>query len=130
MIGTYALSSGYYDAYYLSALRMRSLIKRDFDQAFEKCDVILTPTSPTPAFKIGEKSADPLAMYLVDVFTVTCNIAGIPGISVPAGLTAGASPMPVGVQLLGPVFSEPTLLRAAAMYESATDWHTRRPALA
>jgi aspartyl-tRNA(Asn)/glutamyl-tRNA(Gln) amidotransferase subunit A len=131
MIGTYALSSGYYDAYYLSALRMRALIKRDFDQAFEKCDVILTPTSPTPAFKIGEKSAapDPLAMYLVDVFTVTCNIAGIPGISIPAGPLSGASRMPVGIQLLGPVFSEETLLRAARMFESATDWHTRRPPL-
>ena len=129
MIGTYALSSGYYDAYYVSALRMRALIKRDFDQAFAKCDVILTPTSPTPAFKIGEKSTDPLAMYLVDVFTVTCNIAGIPGISIPAGFTAGPTPLPIGIQLLGPVFSEPMLLRAAAMYESATDWHTRRPKL-
>ncbi|MEA2709899.1 MAG: aspartyl-tRNA(Asn)/glutamyl-tRNA(Gln) amidotransferase subunit [Phycisphaerales bacterium] len=129
MIGTYALSSGYYDAYYLSALRMRALIKRDFDQAFEECDVILTPTSPTPAFKIGEKSTDPLAMYLVDVFTVTCNIAGIPGISIPAGFTSGAKPLPIGLQLLGPTFSEPTLLRAARMYEAATDWHTRRPTL-
>jgi aspartyl-tRNA(Asn)/glutamyl-tRNA(Gln) amidotransferase subunit A len=129
MIGTYALSSGYYDAYYVSALRMRALIKRDFDQAFEKCDVILTPTSPTPAFRIGEKSADPLQMYLVDVFTVTCNIAGIPGISIPAGFSTGDKPLPIGLQLLGPTFSEPTLLRAARMYESATDWHTRRPAL-
>ncbi|MEA2734886.1 MAG: aspartyl-tRNA(Asn)/glutamyl-tRNA(Gln) amidotransferase subunit, partial [Humisphaera sp.] len=129
MIGTYALSSGYYDAYYLSALRMRALIKHDFDQAFEKCDVILTPTSPTPAFKIGEKSTDPLAMYLVDVFTVTCNIAGIPGISIPAGFTSGAKPLPIGLQLLGPTFSEPTLLRVARMYEAATDWHTRRPTL-
>ena len=133
MIGTYALSSGYYDAYYLSALRMRALIQRDFDAAFAKCDVILTPTSPTPAFKIGEKSAarDPLAMYLVDVFTVTCNIAGIPGVSIPCGFTdgraSGGKPLPIGLQLLGPVFSEPTLLRAARMYESATDWHARRP---
>jgi aspartyl-tRNA(Asn)/glutamyl-tRNA(Gln) amidotransferase subunit A len=109
---------------------MRARIKRDFDLAFEKCDVILTPTSPTPAFKIGEKATDPLAMYLVDVFTVTCNIAGIPGISIPAGLRAGATPIPVGMQLLGPVFSEQILLRAARMYESATDWHTRRPPLA
>jgi aspartyl-tRNA(Asn)/glutamyl-tRNA(Gln) amidotransferase subunit A len=129
MVGTYALSSGYYDAYYLSALRMRALIKRDFDNAFEKCDVILTPTSPTPAFKIGEKATDPLAMYLVDVFTVTCNIAGIPGISIPAGPPSGDSSIPVGIQLLGPVFSEETLLRAARMYESATDWHARRPPL-
>jgi aspartyl-tRNA(Asn)/glutamyl-tRNA(Gln) amidotransferase subunit A len=129
MIGTYALSSGYYDAYYVGALKMRALIKQDFDRAFEACDVILTPTSPTPAFKIGEKSTDPLAMYLVDVFTVTCNIAGIPGISIPCGFTTGERPLPIGLQLLGPTFSEPTLLRAARMYESATDWHTRRPTL-
>jgi aspartyl-tRNA(Asn)/glutamyl-tRNA(Gln) amidotransferase subunit A len=130
MIGTYALSSGYYDAYYVSALRMRALIKRDFDQAFGKCDVILTPTSPTPAFRIGEKSTDPLSMYLVDVFTVTCNIAGIPGISIPCGFTSGDKPLPIGLQLLGPTFSEATLLRVARMYESATDWHARRPVLA
>lgn len=127
MIGTYALSSGYYDAYYLRALKMRTLIKRDFDVAFEKCDVILTPTSPIPAFTIGEKSADPLSMYLADVFTVTCNIAAIPGISIPCGFTSGAKPLPIGLQLLGPAFSEPKLLRAARMYEAATDWHTRRP---
>jgi aspartyl-tRNA(Asn)/glutamyl-tRNA(Gln) amidotransferase subunit A len=127
MIGTYALSSGYYDAYYLRALKMRTLIKRDFDQAFEKCDVVLTPTSPTPAFKIGEKSSDPLAMYLLDIFTVTANIAGIPGISVPCGFTTES--LPIGFQLLGPTFSEGTLLRAARLYESATDWHTRRPAI-
>ncbi|HYO11034.1 MAG TPA: Asp-tRNA(Asn)/Glu-tRNA(Gln) amidotransferase subunit GatA [Tepidisphaeraceae bacterium] len=133
MIGTYALSSGYYDAYYLRALKMRALIKRDFDRAFGQCDVIATPTSPTPAFKIGEKSGDPLSMYLADVFTVTCNIAGLPGISVPCGFTDGSTsdgnPLPIGLQLLGPTFSEPTLLRAARMYEAATDWHTRRPAL-
>jgi aspartyl-tRNA(Asn)/glutamyl-tRNA(Gln) amidotransferase subunit A len=127
MIGTYALSSGYYDAYYVSALKMRRLIKQDFDAAFAKCDVIACPTSPTPAFRIGEKTSDPLAMYLVDVFTVTCNIAGIAGISIPAGFTSGDKPLPIGLQLLGPTFSEPTLLRAARMYESATDWHTRRP---
>jgi aspartyl-tRNA(Asn)/glutamyl-tRNA(Gln) amidotransferase subunit A len=125
MLGTYALSSGYYDAYYLRAAKMRTLIKRDFDTAFQSCDVILTPTSPTPAFKIGEKSADPLAMYLSDIFTVTCNIAGIAGISVPAGFTR--SNLPIGLQLLGPSFSEATLLRAARMYEQATEWHTRRP---
>ena len=129
MIGTYALSSGYYDAYYLRALKMRTLIKRDFDLAFEKCDVILTPTSPIPAFKIGEKSADPLSMYLADVFTVTCNIATLPGISIPCGFTNGHKPLPIGLQLLGPAFSEPKLLRAARMYEAATDWHTRRPGL-
>ncbi|HEV7301096.1 MAG TPA: Asp-tRNA(Asn)/Glu-tRNA(Gln) amidotransferase subunit GatA [Tepidisphaeraceae bacterium] len=127
MIGTYALSSGYYDAYYLRALKMRSLIKRDFDQAFEKCDVVLSPTSPTPAFKAGEKTGDPLSMYMSDVFTVTCNIAGIGGISLPCGFTSGDKPLPIGLQLLGPTFGEETLLRAARMYEAATDWHTRRP---
>jgi aspartyl-tRNA(Asn)/glutamyl-tRNA(Gln) amidotransferase subunit A len=129
MIGTYALASGYYDAYYLQALKMRTLIKRDFDEAFAKCDLILCPTSPEPAFKAGEKTGDPLSMYLCDVFTVTCNIAGIAGISLPCGFTTGEKPLPIGLQLLGPTFSEPLLLRAARMYERATDWHTRRPAL-
>ena len=129
MIGTYALSSGYYEAYYVRALKMRALIKRDFDAAFQKCDVIVSPTSPTPAFKIGEKSGDPLQMYLTDVFTVTCNIAAIPGISIPCGFTSGAKPLPIGLQLLGPAFSEEKLLRIARMYERATDWHTRRPTL-
>jgi aspartyl-tRNA(Asn)/glutamyl-tRNA(Gln) amidotransferase subunit A len=133
MIGTYALSSGYYDAYYLRALKVRRLIAQDFERAFTHCDVILTPTSPTPAFKIGEKSGDPLSMYLADVFTVTANIAGIPGISIPCGFTdgsdTGGKPLPIGLQLLGPTFSEPTLLRAARMYEAATDWHARRPEL-
>jgi len=129
MIGTYALSSGYYDAYYLRALKIRALILRDFEQAFGKCDAILCPTSPTPAFKAGEKTGDPLQMYLCDVFTVTCNIAGIAGISLPCGFTSGEKPLPIGMQLLGPTFSEPKLLRIARMYEAATDWHTRRPAL-
>ncbi len=129
MIGTYALSSGYYDAYYVSALKIRALIKRDFDAAFRNCDVILSPTSPTPAFKIGEKTGDPLQMYLCDVFTVTCNIAGIPGLSLPCGFTTGPKPLPIGLQLLGPAFGEPTLLRAARMYESATEWHLRRPSI-
>ena len=129
MIGTYALSSGYYDAFYVRALKIRTLIKRDFDQAFEKCDAILCPTSPTPAFKAGEKTGDPLQMYLCDVFTVTCNIAGIPGISLPCGFTTGDKPLPIGLQLLGPTFGEENLLRIARMYEQATPWHTRRPAL-
>jgi aspartyl-tRNA(Asn)/glutamyl-tRNA(Gln) amidotransferase subunit A len=129
MIGTYALSSGYYDAYYVRALKMRTLIRRDFDEAFEKCDVIACPTSPMPAFKIGEKTGDPLQMYLCDVFTVTCNIAGLPGISIPCGFTTGEKPLPIGLQLLGPTFSEEKLLRVARMHESATDWHTRRPKL-
>ena len=130
MIGTYALSSGYYDAYYIGALKMRRLIQRDFDHAFQQCDVIATPTAPNPAFRIGEKTGDPLAMYLEDVFTVTANIAGIPGISLPCGFTTGEQPLPIGLQLLGPTFSEPTLLRAARMYEATTEWHTRRPILA
>ncbi len=129
MIGTYALSSGYYDAYYLRALKIRALIKRDFDQAFEHCDVVLCPTSPTPAFKAGDKTGDPLQMYLCDVFTVTCNIAGIPGLSLPCGFTSGAKPLPIGLQLLGPTFSEAKLLRIARMYEAATSWHTSRPNL-
>jgi aspartyl-tRNA(Asn)/glutamyl-tRNA(Gln) amidotransferase subunit A len=127
MIGTYALSSGYYDAYYLRALKIRALIKRDFDRAFEQCDLILCPTSPTPAFKAGEKTGDPLQMYLCDVFTVTCNIAGIAGISLPCGFTTAEKPLPIGLQLLGPAFGEPKLLRIARMYEQATDWHTKRP---
>jgi aspartyl-tRNA(Asn)/glutamyl-tRNA(Gln) amidotransferase subunit A len=129
MIGTYALSSGYYDAYYVRALKVRTLIRRDFDEAFARCDVILCPTTPTPAFNVGEKSGDPLAMYLSDVFTVTCNIAGIAGLSLPCGFTDGSRPLPIGLQLLGPTFGEQKLLRVAQMYEAATDWHKRRPAL-
>jgi aspartyl-tRNA(Asn)/glutamyl-tRNA(Gln) amidotransferase subunit A len=129
MIGTFALSEGYSSKYYLQALKTRALIKRDFDGAFEKCDVILCPTSPTPAFKAGEKTGDPLQMYLCDVFTVTCNIAGIGGISLPCGFTSGAKPLPIGLQLLGPTFGEEKLLRIARMYEMATEWHTRRPRL-
>jgi aspartyl-tRNA(Asn)/glutamyl-tRNA(Gln) amidotransferase subunit A len=129
MIGTYALSSGYYDAYYLRAQQIRTLIKQDFDQAFAKCDAVICPTSPTPAFKAGEKTGDPLQMYLCDVFTVTCNIAGIAGISLPCGFTTGEKPLPIGLQLLGPTFGEEKLLRIARMYEKTTDWHTRRPKL-
>jgi len=129
MIGTYALSSGYYDAYYVRAQKIRALIKQDFDNAFKDCDVVLTPTSPLPAFKIGEKSSDPLSMYLCDVFTVTCNIAAIPGVSIPCGFTSGDKPLPIGMQLLGPAFGEEKLLRVARMYEKATDWHTKRPTI-
>jgi aspartyl-tRNA(Asn)/glutamyl-tRNA(Gln) amidotransferase subunit A len=124
MLGTYALSSGYKDAYYDKALRVRRLIKEDFDKAFATCDVIAGPTTPTPAFKIGEKSNDPLAMYLSDIYTISCNLAGLPGISVPCGFTKGG--LPIGLQLLAPPFEEEKLLRAARMYERATDWHTRR----
>src|SRR5436190_151258 len=113
MIGTYALSSGYYDAYYVRALQLRTLIRRDFDNAFSQCDAIVCPTSPIPAFRAGEKSGDPLQMYLCDVFTVTCNIAGIAGISLPCGFTKGDKPLPIGMQLLGPNFSEESLLRIA-----------------
>jgi len=127
MIGTYALSTGYYDAYYVRALKVRRLIRQDFDRAFEKCDVIVCPTSPVPAFRIGEKADDPLSMYLTDVFTVTANIAAIPGVSLPCGFTTGDKPLPIGLQLLGPAFGEERLLRIARMYESATHWHTRRP---
>ncbi len=129
MIGTYALSTGYAEKFYVNALKMRTLIKQDFDDAFKSCDVILSPTSPTAAFKAGEKTGDPLQMYLCDVFTVTCNIAGIPGLSLPCGFTSGEKPLPIGMQLLGPTFSEDKLFRVARMYEAATDWHKRRPAL-
>lgn len=128
MLGTYALSSGYYDAYYLRAQRVRQLIKDDFDRAFELCDVIISPTTPDAAFELGAKSSDPLAMYLCDVFTVTCNIAGIPGMSVPCGFSR--SGLPIGMQMLGPVFSESVMLRLARWYELAHDWHKRKPVMA
>jgi aspartyl-tRNA(Asn)/glutamyl-tRNA(Gln) amidotransferase subunit A len=126
MLGTYALSAGYYDAYYLKAQKVRTLIRRDFDQAFEKYDVLLTPTSPTTAFRIGEKADDPVQMYLSDVCTLPINIAGVPGISIPAGLAGG---LPIGMQLIGKHFAEQTLLQAAHAFEQATPWHTRRTAL-
>ena len=125
MLGTYALSSGYYDAYYLRALKVRRLIKNDFDAAFSQVDVVACPTSPSTAFRFGEKSADPLAMYLMDVYTTAVNLAGLPGLSVPCGFD-GAS-LPIGLQLIGPAFSEPTLLRAARMYEATADWSNRVP---
>jgi aspartyl-tRNA(Asn)/glutamyl-tRNA(Gln) amidotransferase subunit A len=125
LIGTYVLSSGYYDAYYARAQKLRTLIKRDFDQAYEKCDVLLTPSTPGPAFAVGAKTDDPLAMYLQDVFTVTVNLAGLPGISVPAGLTATG--LPLGLQLIGKAFDEATLLRAAQALEMAAAF-TAKPA--
>ncbi len=127
MLGTYALSAGYYDAYYKKGQQARTLIKRDFDQAFKSVDVIATPTAPTAAFKIGEKSADPLQMYLSDIFTISVNLAGIPGISVPCGFTSGN--LPIGLQLLGKHFDEESILHAAFAYEQATEWHTRRAKL-
>jgi aspartyl-tRNA(Asn)/glutamyl-tRNA(Gln) amidotransferase subunit A len=116
MLGTYALSSGYYDAYYLKAQRVRTLLTRDFEQAFQKVDAIVTPTAPTPAFKLGEKSDDPLSMYLADIYTVTADLAGIPGISVPCGNTQ--SGLPIGLQVLGRHFDESTVLRVASSIES------------
>ncbi|MHB8173247.1 MAG: Asp-tRNA(Asn)/Glu-tRNA(Gln) amidotransferase subunit GatA [Nitrospirota bacterium] len=127
MLGTYALSSGYYDAYYKKGQQVRTLIKRDFDDAFRDVDVIITPTAPTPAFKLGEKTADPLQMYLSDIFTISVNLAGIPGLSLPCGMTGNN--LPVGMQILGRHFDEETVLRAAYAYEQATDWHTRKPKL-
>jgi aspartyl-tRNA(Asn)/glutamyl-tRNA(Gln) amidotransferase subunit A len=128
MLGTYALSAGYYDAFYAKALRVRRLIQQDFQKAFEHVDVIAGPVSPTAAFKLGEKTGDPLAMYLVDMYTVGTNLAGIGGISFPCGFTAGG--LPIGFQLQGPALSEALLLRAAHQYQRLTDWHLRRPALA
>src|SRR5206468_2184783 len=116
MLGTYVLSAGYYDAYYLKAQKVRALLRQDFSNAFKQCDLILTPTTPTPAFKFGEKVDDPLAMYLNDVYTVTANLAGVPGISVPCGLSSEG--LPIGLQLLGAYWSESTLFRAAHAYET------------
>lgn len=127
MLGTFALSAGYRDAYYLQALKVRRLIKDDFDHAFTDVDLIAGPVTPTPAFKIGEKSSDPLAMYLEDIYTVSANLAGIPGLSLPCGFTKGG--LPIGLQLQGPAFSEPTLLQVGHLFQRATDWHTRRPGL-
>lgn len=127
MLGTYALSAGYYDAYYKKGQQVRTLIKRDFDEAFKTVDVIATPTAPTAAFKIGEKSADPLQMYLSDIFTISVNLAGIPGISVPCGFTSGN--LPIGLQLLGKHFDEESILHAAFAYEQATEWHKKRAKL-
>jgi aspartyl-tRNA(Asn)/glutamyl-tRNA(Gln) amidotransferase subunit A len=127
MLGTYALSSGYIDAYYLKALKVRRLIRQDFDQAFAQCDVVMGPTAPTAAFKIGEKVADPLAMYLSDIYTISANLAGICGISVPCGFTKAG--LPIGLQILGAPFTEEKVLRVARMYERETDWHERRPVL-
>ena len=127
MLGTYALSAGYYEAFYLKALKVRRLIREDFNRAFESVDVILSPVTPAPAFRIGELIDDPLAMYLTDIYTIGANLAGIPGISVPAGISSGG--LPIGVQLLGPPFEEDRLLRAARMFERETDWHKRRAPL-
>ncbi|HID22841.1 MAG TPA: Asp-tRNA(Asn)/Glu-tRNA(Gln) amidotransferase subunit GatA [Planctomycetaceae bacterium] len=127
MLGTYALSAGYYDAYYLKALKVRRLIRGDFDDAFAAVDLIAGPVSPRPAFRLGELLDDPLAMYLSDIYTISANLAGIPGISIPAGFSNQG--LPIGLQLMAPPFEEERLLRAARMFERETDWHRRRPAL-
>lgn len=127
MIGTYALSAGYYDAYYKKASQVRALLKRDFDEAFRECDVLITPTSPTPAFRIGEKMNDPLQMYLSDIFTISTNLAGIPGLAVPCGFSGAG--LPIGAQFLAGHFEEGKLLRLASAYEKHADFEKRRPAL-
>jgi aspartyl-tRNA(Asn)/glutamyl-tRNA(Gln) amidotransferase subunit A len=119
------LSHGYYDAYYLKALKVRRLIRNDFDAAFREVDLIAGPVAPTPAYRLGEKTEDPLAMYLGDLYTVSANLAGICGLSLPCGFSADG--LPIGLQLQGPPLHEERLLRAAWMYQAATDWHTRRP---
>jgi aspartyl-tRNA(Asn)/glutamyl-tRNA(Gln) amidotransferase subunit A len=124
MLGTYALSAGYYDAYYLKALKVRRLIRQDFDHAFQQVDLIASPVTAAPAFRLGEMVDDPLAMYLVDLYTVSANLAGIPGISLPCGQTSAG--LPVGLQLLAPALEEDRLLRGARMVEQATDWHHQR----
>jgi aspartyl-tRNA(Asn)/glutamyl-tRNA(Gln) amidotransferase subunit A len=128
ILGTYVLSSGYYDAYYLRAQKVRTLIRRDFLDAFEKVDVIVTPTTPTAAFKVGEKSGDPLQMYLSDIFTISCNLAGICGISVPCGFTKSPK-LPIGLQILGKPFGEETIFRIGHAFEQATSWHKEKPPL-
>jgi aspartyl-tRNA(Asn)/glutamyl-tRNA(Gln) amidotransferase subunit A len=127
MLGTYALSSGYYDAYYLKALKVRNLIRGDFTDAFEKCDCIMMPVAPTTAFKIGEKVDDPLQMYLSDIYTIAANLAGIPGISIPCGFDENN--LPIGLQIMAPTFEEEKLLRIARMFEKETDWHNKKPPL-
>ncbi|HEY5624894.1 MAG TPA: amidase family protein, partial [Dehalococcoidia bacterium] len=131
MIGTYALSSGYYDAYYLKAQKVRTLIRREFDAAFEKHDVLVAPVSPTPAFKIGEKIDDPLQMYLNDVCTIPVSIAGLPGISVPCGFATAddGARLPIGLQIIARPFDEATMFRAAHAYEQSTAWHDEFPPL-
>ncbi len=128
ILGTYVLSSGYYDAYYLRAQKVRTLIRQDFLKAFEKVDLVVTPTTPTAAFKAGEKSDDPMQMYLSDIFTISCNLAGIPGVSLPCGFTTNPK-LPIGLQLLGKPFGEETMLKVAHAYEQSTAWHKERAQL-
>ncbi|MCX5710212.1 MAG: amidase, partial [Candidatus Omnitrophica bacterium] len=125
LLGTFVLSHGYYDAYYLRALKVRTLIKGDFDRAFKDCDCIIAPTAPTTAFKIGEKTEDPLSMYLSDIYTISVNLAGIPAISVPCGFTKAG--LPVGLQIMAKPFAEEMLFRVAHTYEQNTEWHKQKP---
>ncbi len=125
MLGTYTLSSGYYDAYYIKAQKVRTLIKKDFDDAFKNCDILLTPTAPTPAFKIGEKFDNPIQMYLSDIFTISVNLAGVPAISIPCGFSKNG--LPIGLQIIGRHFDEETIIRAAYTFEQNTDYHTKKP---
>jgi aspartyl-tRNA(Asn)/glutamyl-tRNA(Gln) amidotransferase subunit A len=127
MLGTYALSAGYYDAYYLKAQQVRALIKKDFDEVFQRIDAIITPTAPTTAFKIGEKTQDPLQMYLSDIYTISVNLAGLPALSVPCGFDA--QDLPIGMQIIGKPFDEATILNVAYGYEQSTQWHARKPKL-
>ena len=127
MLGTYVLSAGYYNAYYLKAQKVRTLIKKDFDEAFKSCDAIITPTAPTTAFKIGEKTQDPLQMYLTDIFTLPASLAGLPALSLPCGFDAKG--LPIGMQVMGKYFDEATILRIGYAFEQATDWHRRKPPL-
>ena len=127
MLGTYALSAGYYDAYYKKALQVRRLIREDYDRAFEEVDLLIGPVTPTPAYKIGEKIGDPLAMYLFDLYTVSTNLAGIAALSIPCGLSSTG--LPIGLHIQAPPFEEERLLRGAHMFQQATDWHTRKPVM-
>jgi aspartyl-tRNA(Asn)/glutamyl-tRNA(Gln) amidotransferase subunit A len=124
MLGTYVLSAGYYDAFYLKAQQVRTLLRRDYERAYEVVDVIVMPTSPIPPFKLGEKTDDPLQMYLADIFTVSVNLAGLPGVSIPCGFTEGSERLPIGFQVIGRMFDEATMLRVADVYERATPWST------
>jgi aspartyl-tRNA(Asn)/glutamyl-tRNA(Gln) amidotransferase subunit A len=135
MLGTYVLSAGYYDAYYLKAQQVRTLLRQDYDRAFQHVDVVATPTTPTPAFRLGEKTADPVQMYLNDIFTVSANLTGLPSISVPCGFSGSSKPgsgtrLPIGLQLTGRAFDEATLLRVADAFQRDTTSHTERPPLA
>jgi aspartyl-tRNA(Asn)/glutamyl-tRNA(Gln) amidotransferase subunit A len=125
ILGTYVLSAGYYDAYYRKASQVRTLMRRDFEEAFRQVDVIVVPTAPTPAFRIGEKAENPLQMYLSDIFTIPVNLAGIPGISIPCGFSR--ENLPIGLQIIGKAFDEGMLLRAAYAFEQNTDFHLKKP---